>query len=76
VRLAHQFALESDQVTADMVEISEFPALAERYGVRSVPHMVVNHQASFVGSLPESKFLEQVKTALAAPPETNPSQNP
>jgi predicted DsbA family dithiol-disulfide isomerase len=59
-----------------MVEISEFPDLAERHGIQSVPHMVVNHQVSFIGSLPETQFLEQVKAALAGPPEATPRRTP
>lgn len=58
-----------------MVEISEFPDLAQQYGVRSVPHIVVNRRESFVGSLPEAQFLAQVQAAVAAP-EQPPEQNP
>lgn len=53
-----------------MIEISEFPELAERHGIRSVPHIVINDRLSFTGSMPETVFLEQVKAALASPPET------
>ena len=40
--LAHKLALASDLVTADMVEATEFPHLAQRYQVRGVPLTVVN----------------------------------
>ena len=42
MRLAHQLAIESDLVTADMVESSEFPHLANKYSVMAVPKTVVN----------------------------------
>jgi hypothetical protein len=35
--LAHRFAIESDRIVADMVEVTEFPHLAQRYNVMGVP---------------------------------------
>lgn len=60
MRLAHQFAVESGLVTADMVEATEFPHLAHRYDVRGVPRTVVNETGFIDGGLPEAMFLEQV----------------
>lgn len=51
-----------------MIEVSEFPELADRHRIRSVPHIVINDRVAFTGSMPESMFLEQVKAALAPPP--------
>ncbi len=64
VRLAHQFAIESDLVTADVIEATEFPHLVQRYGVRGVPFTVVNEEASIVGALPEEAYLEGVLKVL------------
>lgn len=72
MRLAHQLALESAQVTADMVEAMEFPDWVQYYGVRAVPHVVVNGRTAFVGALPEEEFLSRVLAALDSSPE-NPS---
>jgi hypothetical protein len=63
VRLAHQFAIENALVTADMVEVSEFPHLAQRYKVRGVPRTVVNETGFIDGALPEDMFVEQVLAA-------------
>lgn len=41
VRLAYQFAIESDKVTADGIEITGYPDLAREYRVTSVPKTVV-----------------------------------
>jgi predicted DsbA family dithiol-disulfide isomerase len=60
VRLAHQFAFESDLVTADMVEAVEFPDLAYRYAVRGVPRTVVNEQAAVEGMMPETAYLDAI----------------
>ena len=60
VRLAHQMALASDLVAADMVEATEFPQLVYRYGVRGVPHTVINEDASITGAMPEQDFVARV----------------
>lgn len=65
MRLAHQFAMESDLVTADMVEATEFPDLAVRYGVRGVPKTVVNERDGPEGMMPEKAFLEAILAASA-----------
>lgn len=63
MRLAQQLAVESDLITADLVEVTEFPSLAQRYQVRTVPRTVVNESGSFSGALPEAEF---VKAVIAA----------
>ena len=64
MRLAHQFALESDVITADAVEATEFPQLARRYEVRAVPRTIVNETGVIEGALPEARFLETVLNAI------------
>ena len=63
MRLAQQLAVESDLITADLVEVTEFPHLAQRYSVRAVPRTVVNETASIEGALPESEFVRAVVAA-------------
>jgi predicted DsbA family dithiol-disulfide isomerase len=53
-------ALESPHVQADVIEISEFPRLAQRYQVRGVPTTVFNGQTLMVGAMDERLLLEQV----------------
>lgn len=60
MRLAQQLAVESDLVTADLVEVTEFPSLAQRYQVRAVPRTVVNESGSIAGALPEAEFVKAV----------------
>ena len=59
-RLAHALALENENITADVVEIEEFPALAQQYGVRSVPLTVVNELTQVPGLVTESEFVEKI----------------
>jgi hypothetical protein len=59
-RLAHALALENQNITSDVVEIEEFPALAQKYGVRSVPFTVVNEFTQIAGVVGEAEFVEKV----------------
>jgi hypothetical protein len=53
-------ALESPRIRADVVEISEFPRLAQRYQVRAVPTTIFNDQALVMGAMDEGALLEQI----------------
>ena len=53
-------ALENKLITADVVEIQEFPNLARMYNVTSVPKTVINNVVQFNGVLPEDQFLNKV----------------
>jgi glutaredoxin-like protein len=67
VRLAHQFALESPFIRAEMIESTEFQDLSNRYNVYGVPKTIVNDTISFEGAVPEEAFLENVLKALQPP---------
>jgi hypothetical protein len=56
-------AVASEKISAAMVEIQEFPHLAQRYGVLGVPKVVINETESFEGAIPESLFLLHVLKA-------------
>ena len=63
--LAHQMALESSLVEAEMVEASEFPELADRFEVSSVPQTTINHGVgTLIGAAPEEHLVEEIKRAL------------
>ena len=59
-RLAHALALENENITADVIEIEEFPALAQQYGVRSVPFTMVNEFTQVAGNVTEPEFVEKI----------------
>jgi glutaredoxin-like protein len=65
-RLAHQMAVESARVTADVIEANEFPDLSRRYAVKGVPKTVINDAVEFVGAQPEELLLEQIKAAISS----------
>ncbi|MCZ6536185.1 MAG: thioredoxin family protein [Dehalococcoidia bacterium] len=68
-RLAHAMALENKLISADVVEVQEFPNLARLYNVSGVPKTVINDVVQFVGSLPEDQFLEKVMQVGYREPE-------
>ena len=55
--LANRIALAAPQVRAVCVEANEFPRLSNQFGVRSVPHTVINRRGAFIGALPEAQFV-------------------
>ena len=50
------------------MEVTNFPDLAQRYHVSSVPKTVVGDTREFVGAGPESMLLEHVQQAAAGGP--------
>lgn len=61
--LAHKFAIESDLIRADMIEVSEFPHLGHKYSVMGIPKTVINEKTEVVGAVPEELFVQQVMLA-------------
>jgi glutaredoxin-like protein len=67
VVLAHQMALESPMVEAEMVEAMEFPELSNRFGVSGVPQTTINYGAgTVVGAVPEDHLLAEIRRSLQA----------
>lgn len=62
--IAQQLALENENIKTDVVEVTEFPHLAQKYGVMGVPKIVINEKHSFEGALPENLFVEHVLNAI------------
>jgi predicted DsbA family dithiol-disulfide isomerase len=62
--LAHKLAIENEHITADVVEVSEFIDMAQRYQVQGVPKTVINDRIEVVGAVPEPRFIQEVLKAL------------
>jgi predicted DsbA family dithiol-disulfide isomerase len=56
--------MESDFITADMIEAVEFPHLVNKYGVFGVPRTIINETESIEGAVPEEKILSEIMKAL------------
>ena len=64
--LAHQFALASSQIQAEMVEATQFPILSNQFHVSGVPHTSINDGAgSIIGAVPEENLVLEIKRVLA-----------
>jgi len=67
VILAHQMAMESSFVQAEMVEAMEFPELSSRYGVGGVPQTTINDGAGkVVGAVPEQNLFAEILRSINA----------
>jgi glutaredoxin-like protein len=63
---AFRMAVESPDVTASMVEATEFPHLANKYQVSGVPHTVIGDSPQpMVGAYPEAAALDLILNAVA-----------
>jgi glutaredoxin-like protein len=58
--IAYKLAVESDMITADIVDVGEFPTLAQKYQVIGVPKIVISEKIEFVGAFNEDLFAEHV----------------
>jgi len=59
-RTAAKMALLNNRVHLDVVEIAEFPQMAQRYGLRATPTTVVNDEAALPGAMDEALLLESI----------------
>ena len=66
VVLAHQMAMASPMIHADMVEATEFPHLSQRYQVMGVPRTVINETEYVEGAAPAAMILDKIKSSLAS----------
>ena len=68
VSLAHQFAMENENITADMIEVSEFPQLGVKYNVSGVPKTVINESGEVLGMQSEEEFVRQLEATTKRSP--------
>jgi len=76
VVLAHQMALESPYIEAEMVDTPAFFDLANQYDVSGVPHTVINHGAGrLVGAAPEEDLVKEIQKVLQEQVEVSKDEN-
>ena len=67
VILAHQMAMESSLIQAEMVEAMEFTELSSRHNVSGVPQTTINDGAgNVVGAVPEQHLLAEIIRSINA----------
>jgi len=57
---ASRFAFENRNLKVSIIEASEYPYLAQRYGVMGTPKVVINEMMGFEGALPEPLFIQHL----------------
>ena len=60
-------AVESDKVTADVIEVGEYPHIAQKYDIYGVPKTVINESVELEGARPEPAFVGAVQAASNPP---------
>ncbi|MBN1920565.1 MAG: thioredoxin family protein [Anaerolineae bacterium] len=63
--LAYDMAVASEWVQAEVVEASEFPDIADHYGVMGVPLNIINETGRVEGRAPQNMIVETIKSVLA-----------
>ena len=66
VLLAHKMAVAGDRVTAEAIDATEFPELADEYHVHGVPRTVINDLIHVEGAVPEALLLAEMMPVLTA----------
>lgn len=69
-RLAYHMALESPQITTEVIEAGEFPELSQRYQVRAVPTTVVDGSINFPGVVPDNVLMDIIERVVEPSPLT------
>lgn len=59
--LAHQMAIESPLIRAEMIEAMEFPELSDQFEVSGVPQTTINYgKGTLIGAVPEERLLNEI----------------
>jgi predicted DsbA family dithiol-disulfide isomerase len=51
-----------------MVELAEFPDIAEKYNIQGVPRIVINEKHVIVGEIPEDEFAREILRVVDTQP--------
>lgn len=57
-------AMENDNITAAMIELTEFPQIAQKYRVMGVPKTMINGEHGLDGAVPESHLVNAIIDAV------------
>jgi hypothetical protein len=63
VALSTRLAVESPQITTDIINVAVLPYLAVRYQADDTPTTMVNGRKACVGVVPDEEFVKRVMAA-------------
>jgi alkyl hydroperoxide reductase subunit AhpF len=77
-RMVEKLGLQSARVRVDVVQVSEFPAIVQRWGLRAVPTTVIADKLVITGAIDEETVAQNILRVaegrnLAGAPVTGPS---
>jgi glutaredoxin-like protein len=75
-RAAYMLGMVSQHVKAEVIEVNEFPDLADKYKVEAVPLTVINDRVAIPGQMHESVLVEQVVKAASGAAAGAPAAGP
>ncbi len=64
-KASHMYAIANLNIVADVIEVMEFPSLADKYKVYAVPKVVINDEIEFEGAVPHEFFVEKIVESLS-----------
>lgn len=64
MRTAHQIAMLNSYVTAECIEVTEYPELARKYEIYLVPKFVINEDVQFEGVVTDAVVVRNVLKAV------------
>lgn len=64
-RMAAKMALLNGRIRTSIVEIGEYPALAQRYGIRFTPTAIINEKLGIPGLIDEATLLQGITNVLS-----------
>ena len=71
-RVVCQMAMVNPNIRSEIIEVNEYPELAERYNVTAVPLTVIADKVSIPGIVPEAKLVEEIVKAAGPTLEVPP----
>ncbi len=66
VVMAYRLALANPYITAEGIEVTEFPELGDRYAVMGVPKTVIDDLVHIEGAVPEGMMADKLREAIVA----------
>jgi glutaredoxin-like protein len=73
VRSAYRLALSSAKLGASVVEIGQFPRIAQQLGIRAVPFTVINDRSAIPGAMDEAALLEAIMKVAEGSAQVGPA---
>ena len=69
VLTAFELAMANENIVAEGVEASEFPVLAQRFRISSVPDTIIAERADarVLGAQPKKQFVDAIRSAVGVP---------